>query len=147
MSGPEAARWERRFRLATRALGEGLDALEAALRSAHLPEAAVLDLRLVAEEVLTNVAAYGYDDAAEHAVALRLTVVGGVVTMEFRDDGRPFDPLAAPPPDLQPPLEARATGGLGVHLIRSLVDAAEYVRSGRENVLTLTRRVSGSGGS
>ena len=138
---------DRRFRVSTRALGEGLDALEAALRGARLPEAAVLDLRLVAEEVLANVAAYGYDDTTEHVVALRLIVAGGLVTLEFRDDGRAFDPLAAPPPDLQRPLEARAPGGLGIHLARSLVDAARYVRAGRENVLTLTRRVSGSGGS
>lgn len=147
MSGPRPSRLERRFRVATRALGQGLDALEAALRGAHLPEAAVLDLRLVAEEVLTNVAAHGYDDPAEHEVALRLTVGAGEVTLEFRDEGRPFDPLSAAPPDLQPALEARATGGLGIHLIRSLVDAAEYVRAGRENVLTLTKRVRGSGGS
>jgi anti-sigma regulatory factor (Ser/Thr protein kinase) len=138
---------DRRFRVSTRALRTGLDALEAALRGARLAEAAVLDLRLVAEEVLANVAAYGYDDTAEHSVALRLTIAGGVVTLEFRDDGRAFDPLAAAPPDLQRPLEARPAGGLGIHVIRSLVDAAEYVRANQENVLTLTRRVRGPAGS
>ena len=52
----------------------------------------------MAEEVLTNVAKYGHDDGAEHWVRVRLTLVAGEVTLEFTDDGRPFDPLAATPP-------------------------------------------------
>jgi anti-sigma regulatory factor (Ser/Thr protein kinase) len=134
---------ERQFRIATRELGPGLDALEAALRDARVPEATVLDLRLVAEEVLTNVAAYGHDDDAEHRVALGVTVAPREVTLVFTDDGQPFDPLAAEPSDLTAPIEERPVGGLGLHLIRALVDAAEYVRLGPRNVLTLKKRVGG----
>jgi phosphoserine phosphatase RsbU/P len=136
---------ERQFRILTRDLVSGLDALEAALRGERLPEATLLDLRLVAEEVLTNVAAHGHDDAAEHWVSLRLAIAAGEVTLEFRDHGRPFDPLAAAPPDLHSPLAGRPPGGLGIHLIRSLVDAAAYVRAGAENVLTLKKRLDGPG--
>ncbi len=88
---------EREFRVATRALGRGLDALEAALRGARPREETVLDLRLVAEEVLTNVAKYGHDDGEEHRVRVRLTLVADEVTLEFTDDGRPFDPLQRRP--------------------------------------------------
>ena len=137
---------EREFRVGTRELGRGLDALEAALRGERVPEATVLDLRLVAEEVLTNVAKYGHDDGAEHWARVRLTLAAGEVTLEFTDDGRPFDPLAAEPPDLAAPVEARAPGGLGILLVRSLVDAAAYVRLGSENVLTLRKRVGGPRG-
>jgi anti-sigma regulatory factor (Ser/Thr protein kinase) len=131
---------ERQFRVGTRQLGPGLDALEAALRSGRLPEEAVLDLRLVAEEILSNVAKYGHADQAKHWVRVRLELVGGEVTLEFRDDGRAFDPLAARPPDFAPDGE-RPIGGLGLELVRSLVDAAEYSRLGSENVLTLKKRV------
>ncbi len=134
---------EEHFRVGTRQLGRGLDALEAALRAGRLPEETVLDLRIVAEEVLTNIAKYGHADEAEHWVRVRLELDADDVVVEFTDDGRPFDPLAAEPPDAAPGGE-RPAGGLGLELVRSLVDAAEYARVGSENVLTLSKRVGGA---
>ena len=136
---------ERQFRVGTRQLGPGLDALEAALREARLPDEAVLDLRLVAEEVLTNVANHGHDDGAEHWVRIGFELVSGEVMLEFADDGRPFDPLAAKAREVTPGSE-RPIGGLGLELVRSLVDAAAYARVGSQNVLTLRRRVTGPEG-
>jgi anti-sigma regulatory factor (Ser/Thr protein kinase) len=133
---------ESEIRVATRALGPGCAAVEAALRKAELPDDVVLELLLAAEEVLTNVAAYAHDDGAEHWVRVTLGRTGDEVTLRFEDDGRPFDPLAAPPPDLASPVEERPAGGLGIHLVRSLVDGAEYARVGGGNVLTLRRRVT-----
>ena len=132
---------ERQFRVGTRELGRGLDALEAELRRARVREEAVLDLRLVAEEVLTNIAHYGHDDGGEHWVRLRLTLDAGEATLEFTDDGRPFDPLAAAPPGLADRDGERPVGGLGILLTRALVDGAGYARRGAENVLTLTKRL------
>ena len=125
--------------VATSELGAGLDALEAALRVERLPEAAILELRLVAEEILTNLAKYGHDDGAAHWACVGLTFVAGDVILELTDDGRPFNPLAAPPPEFS---DERPIGGLGLHLVRSLVDAAEYVRRGSQNVLILRKRAA-----
>ena len=133
---------EKQFRVGTRELGRGLDAVEDALRSASIREEAVLDLRLVAEEVLTNVAHHAYDDAEQHWIRLRLTLIADEVTLEFTDDGRPFDPLAKAPRGLPAESGEHAIGGLGIHLTLALVDAAEYARRGSENVLTLTKRLS-----
>jgi sigma-B regulation protein RsbU (phosphoserine phosphatase) len=133
---------EWQFRVGTRELGRGLDAVEDALRSASTREETVLDLRLVAEEVLTNVAHHAYDDAAQHWIRLRLTLLADEVTLEFTDDGRPFDPLAKAPRGLDADGAERAIGGLGIQLTLALVDAAEYDRRGSENVLTLTKRLS-----
>ncbi len=135
---------EEHFRVGTRQLGRGLDALEAALRAGRLPEETVLDLRVVAEEILTNVAKYAHADGAEHWVRVRLELLAGEVSLEFTDDGGAFDPLAE-----RPPVSAggeRPLGGLGLELVRSLVDAAEYARRGSENVLTLKKRVGGPEG-
>ena len=129
------------FLVSTQALGAGLSALEDALRGERLPDEAVLELRLVAEELLTNVAAYGHEGADEHWVSVELALQGADVTLRFVDDGRPFDPLAAAPPDLTVPVEHRPVGGLGVHLVRSLVDDAAYERVEGQNVLTLRKRV------
>jgi len=57
------------------------------------------------------------------------------------DDGVPFDPLAVAPPDTSLPLEQRPLGGLGIHLVRHLVDEVTYERRGDRNVLTLVKAV------
>ena len=137
---------ERQFRVGTRELGRGLDAVEAALRSACIREETVLDLRLVAEEVLTNIAHHAHDDAEQHWIRIRLTLIADELTLEFTDDGRPFDPLASTPRVRPARSGERAIGGLGIHLTLALVDAAEYARRGSENVLTLRKRLSAPDG-
>jgi anti-sigma regulatory factor (Ser/Thr protein kinase) len=133
---------EKQFLVGTRELGRGLDAAEDALQCASIREETVLDLRLVAEEVLTNVAHHAYDDAEQHWIRLRLTLLADEVTLEFTDEGRPFDPLAKAPRGLPAQSGERAIGGLGIHLALALVDAAKYARRGSENVLTLTKRLN-----
>ena len=137
---------EWQFRVGTRELGRGLDAVEDALRSASIREETVLDLRLVTEEVLTNVAHHAYDDAEQHWIRLRLTLLADEATLEFTDDGRPFDPLAKAPGGLPADSGERAIGGLGLCLTFALVDAAKYARRGSDNVLTLTKRLNAPDG-
>jgi serine/threonine-protein kinase RsbW len=62
--------------------------------------------------------------------------------VEVEDDGRPFDPLLVPPPDLTLPLERRPIGGLGIHLIRSLMDEVAYARHDGRNVLKMAKRLA-----
>jgi anti-sigma regulatory factor (Ser/Thr protein kinase) len=61
--------------------------------------------------------------------------------LEFRDGGTPFNPLAAPLPDLTSRPEEREIGGLGVLLVKALVDDATYVREGSVNILILIKHV------
>ena len=99
-----------------------------------------LDVRLVAEEVLTNFVKYAHEDNAERWVELRLVASAESLRLEFRDEGTPFNPLDAPEPDLGIAAEERTIGGLGVHLVKSLVDDASYSREGTMNVLVLVKR-------
>ncbi len=101
----------------------------------------VFHLNLVLEEILSNVMTNGYDDAEEHKIRLGLWVQAGELTLEVEDDGAPFNPLDAAPPDLQTPLEDRRIGGLGIHLVRSLTDRMEYQRKDGRNCLTLKKNV------
>ena len=117
-----------------------LDRLEALCRAAGLDEPVVLELRLVAEELVTNVAKHAYAPEAAAAMEMRVSTDAGAVSLEFRDSGRPFDPLAQPSPDLDAPLEERPIGGLGLTLLRALVDEATYAREGPVNVLRLVKR-------
>src|SRR5262245_8082360 len=117
-----------------------LDRLENVCRAAGLADAMVLELRVVAEEVLTNIAKYAYEPAVRPAVEVVLTLDSGEAVLEFRDQGKAFDPLAQPPPDLDAPLAERSIGGLGLPLVRALVEEVRYVREGATNVLRLVKR-------
>jgi anti-sigma regulatory factor (Ser/Thr protein kinase) len=95
----------------------------------------------VLEEVLANVISYGYDDAGEHEIMLRLSCTGEEITAEVEDGGRPFNPLAAAPPDTSKSLEDRPVGGLGIHLVRALMDAVEYSQQQGRNLLVMKKRI------
>lgn len=99
-------------------------------------------VNLVLEELGLNVMDYGYDDGL-HEFEIILTSEPDVLTIEIIDDGRPFDPLSdTPPPVLDGSIEDRPVGGLGVHLVRELMDELHYRREQDRNHLTLiTRRM------
>lgn len=134
---------------ATRTLGNDLaelpatlDWLEAALRAAGVGKEQTDEWRLVAEEGLSNIIRHAYTDGARHSIEVTLELDGGEIELVLRDDGRPFNPLAAPAPDLDRPPEERPEGGLGVLLLKTLVDRADYRRESGANVLRLARRAN-----
>ena len=97
---------------------------------------------ILLEELITNLTKYGYRDRPECGRAeIVLALHGGRLEIEFIDDGCEFDPLAAPPPNLEEPLETRTPGGLGLHIVRSLTDEARYERRNNTNVILLSRIV------
>jgi anti-sigma regulatory factor (Ser/Thr protein kinase) len=101
-------------------------------------------VNLALEEIVTNVISYAYDDGARHFIDVRLEMHGEEVIAEVEDDGKPFNPLEAPPPDLTTPIEDRAAGGLGIFIARSSVSTLAYVRRGGKNVLTMKKRIEPS---
>jgi serine/threonine-protein kinase RsbW len=105
----------------------------------------VTKLNLVLEEWLTNVISYGFDAGGDHRIVLDLALdESGELSARVEDDGRPFDPLSLPTPDVTVGLDERKVGGLGVLLIRRLMDDVTYSRSGDRNVLVMRKRVASS---
>lgn len=98
-----------------------------------------LALHLSLEEAVTNVVNHGYRDAQPHPISVTLGATGDRVTATITDESAPYDPLARPPVDTSAPLEERAVGGLGVHLMKKLMDDCHYERRGGKNILTLQR--------
>jgi anti-sigma regulatory factor (Ser/Thr protein kinase) len=97
-----------------------------------------MKLALVLEEAVANVIHHGLPGSPPpHRISVRLDIGADSVAAEVIDNGRPFDPTGAPPPDLSLPLEQRPPGGLGVHLMRELMDGLDYRRSGDRNILRL----------
>jgi anti-sigma regulatory factor (Ser/Thr protein kinase) len=103
-------------------------------------------LQIILDELFTNVVNYGYDVTAggEHReghIDVALSLEGDRLIVEFVDDGQPFDPLTGPLPDLDLPAETRPIGGVGIAIVRALVDETSYRREGDRNYLTLSRNV------
>jgi anti-sigma regulatory factor (Ser/Thr protein kinase) len=95
-------------------------------------------LTLSLDEIVSNVIRHGYSDTNDHVMEVRLTVHDGVVTAVVEDDGHPYDPRNSPEPDLSLPVEQRGPGGLGIYLVRQMMDTIDYARKDGRNVLTVT---------
>jgi serine/threonine-protein kinase RsbW len=107
----------------------------------EVPSRALYALNLALDEVVTNVVRHGFEDPTGQELMAQVTVQGTELTTVVSDPGRAFNPLEVAPPDLTAPLAERALGGLGVHLVRSLMDSVEYRRDNGKNVLTMRKRV------
>ncbi len=102
----------------------------------------VYALNLSLDEILTNVIYYGYEDTNEHCIIIRISLKDEVLTAEVEDDGRAFNPLEAAKPDLKKPLEERQVGGLGIHLVKNLMDTVAYKRLGGKNLLVMKKKIN-----
>jgi len=103
-------------------------------------------LSIILEELFTNSDTHGYrPEGGSITVALALSA--SLIEIDFEDDGPPFDPLSVDGPTLDAPGDERAIGGLGLHLVRSLVDEAHYHREGGRNCLHLVRRIKSVSGA
>lgn len=106
-----------------------------------IPESSVRAFQVVFDELLTNAVDYGLQD--HPTPLLRVDVQPTDLGLEawIVDNGPAFDPLRdADPPDLDLSVEDRPIGGLGIHLVKSLMDDADYRRSDGRNLLHLSKR-------
>jgi serine phosphatase RsbU (regulator of sigma subunit)/anti-sigma regulatory factor (Ser/Thr protein kinase) len=108
----------------------------------RIPERDVQALSLALDEVVTNTISHGYDDQEAHEIRVGVTLANGRLSAEVEDDGRPFNPLTAPPPDLTSDVDERPVGGLGIHLVRSLMEQVDYRRESGKNHLIMSKRLS-----
>jgi phosphoserine phosphatase RsbU/P len=108
----------------------------------QLPEAVLFAIKLTLEEIVTNAISHNFTDEREHRISIRLTLEQSVLRAEVEDDGRPFNPLEIPAPDPKQPLEERPVGGLGIHLVRTLMDEVAYRRQNSRNVLVLKKEIT-----
>ncbi|MFA6583418.1 MAG: SpoIIE family protein phosphatase [Elusimicrobiaceae bacterium] len=105
----------------------------------RLPPQVVYDLELALEELIVNIISYGYDDNRLHTITVRLALKGGTLVTEIIDTAREFNPLTQASPDMTKPLHERAVGGMGIHLVRKVMDSVSYRRERGVNIITLTK--------
>jgi len=99
------------------------------------------DLNLVLEELFTNTLKHGGGEGASEGARIVLELDGEDVVVEYSDQGAAFNPLEAPEVDLTAPLASRASGGLGIHLVRQTMQDLDYQRADGRNRLTMRRPV------
>lgn len=108
--------------------------------AAVLPPRAVMEVVLATEEVLMNIITHAYPGGrGDVRIAVEPQTAPRGLRLIVADDGIAFDPLAAPEPDLTIPLEERPIGGLGILLVKRMMDRVAYERRGGENRLTLEK--------
>jgi anti-sigma regulatory factor (Ser/Thr protein kinase) len=105
----------------------------------RIPDEAHYHLNIAVEELVLNAIKHGRCSPVEGAIRIDLRLSGTELDITITDTGIPFNPLDAPPPDLTSSLADRPIGGLGVHLVRSLMNSVEYKREGGENRLRLRK--------
>jgi len=98
-------------------------------------------VQVALDEVLSNTVRSGFTADRIGHIEVRFEMVDGVLDILVVDDGVAFDPLARADPDTRASLEARPVGGLGIYLVRQLMDSAEYERRDGQNRLRLRKRI------
>jgi len=100
-------------------------------------------IEIAAEEVFTNIVKYAYEPLQEKR-PISVSTIGSELNRKtritFEDSGRPYNPLETPAPDLEKPIAERQIGGLGVHMVKTIMDKVEYTRLDNRNILTITKK-------
>ena len=114
-------------------------ALETVMHDHGFPEEDILDTQLAVEEAVTNIIMHGYRDAGGEITVL-YRASRGIVEIQLEDRAAPFNPLSIPEPDLGGDIEDRKIGGLGIFLVRQVMDEILYRSEDGKNILILIKR-------
>ena len=117
------------------------DFVETIAEEKQLSQSMAMSLNLALEEAVTNVILYAYPDGADGLVDVEAILKEHSLEFIITDSGVPFDPTAAPEVDVTLSVEERPIGGLGIYLVRQLMDEVRYQRLGDKNVLSMTKKI------
>jgi anti-sigma regulatory factor (Ser/Thr protein kinase) len=119
-----------------------LDGLQAFWEATGFSREAAWPFQVALDEVLSNIVVHGLAGGREEAeVEVRISRSGDAVEIEVVDQAGPFDPLAVSGAPVAGGLEERPVGGLGIALVRQVMDAVTYERREGRNRLSLRRKV------
>lgn len=108
-----------------------------------IDEGMSIKLNLVVEEMFTNIVNYAYSDKEFHQIDIIIEFGGGIFSTTLIDDGKEFNPLQHKVQDLNAPVEQRQLGGLGIHLMKNIMDEYEYKRENDKNILIIKKNIIG----
>jgi len=122
-------------------LDEIRDFVAEVARDGGFNEKEIYFIQLAADEAASNVIEHAYEGVTDGKLEITCEMKDGLLTIVLLDHGKPFDPTTVRPPDLKADLSERQIGGLGIYLMRKLMDEVRYESvSNGGNTLTLTKR-------
>jgi sigma-B regulation protein RsbU (phosphoserine phosphatase) len=104
-----------------------------------IPDPIRLKMHVVIDELLMNIISYAYPDDDRHDIGIKVELSADRLKVSMVDDGIPFNPLGIETPDTELSLEEREIGGLGIHLVRKMMDRVSYQRRIDKNVITVLK--------
>ena len=107
----------------------------------RLPLKAVNAVSLALDEILTNIISYGYEEQGDHFIDIRISLQNEQIILEIEDDARQFNPLTVPEADTESAINERPIGGLGVHLVRNMMDEIHYIYKNNKNCLLMKKKI------
>lgn len=107
----------------------------------RLPHKLVFNLNLVLEEAVSNVIFYAYPKGEHHMISLSATKIENQLVFVLTDSGKPFDPTKAPDVNTTLSADERQIGGLGIFLIRQIMDKVEYLRIEGKNIFIMEKQL------
>jgi len=119
-----------------------LSQLDAFLSRNPAFEAVRADFGVALDEVVSNVVNYGYRGGSDRPIVVHVLVRAGCLEVEIVDEGEPFNPLERDAPDVTQTLDERPVGGLGIHIVKRLMDDVSYHREDGRNHLRFSKRLS-----
>jgi serine/threonine-protein kinase RsbW len=108
----------------------------------ELPQKCLLEINLGLDELFTNIISYGFGDESEHQIKFSLAKDRETLVVQVEDDGIPFNPLDAAGPVESQDLDSINIGGLGIHLVKEVMDDIDYQRVEGKNKLILKKCVA-----
>ena len=105
----------------------------------------IFEINLALDELFTNIISYGFKDDEEHVIKVTLTPDKDELCLCIEDDGMPFNPIDFETPDVSCSVEECKIGGLGIHIMKKLMDDVCYERCGDKNVLNLKKKLGDDG--
>lgn len=115
--------------------------LDELAREAQLSEQGVFHCRLALDEALTNIINHSYANRPNGMIDASIRASNGVCTISLTDFGEPYDPTRVDPPLTRDSLDEVRPGGLGLHLIRSVMDEVRYATGPTGNRLTMVKHI------
>ena len=107
-----------------------------------LPQGCLSELNLGLDELFTNIVSYSFEDETEHQIRFTLAKSKETLVVEVEDDGMPFNPLEVAVPEVSRDLDSIDIGGLGIHLMKKMMDDIDYQRIEGKNKLILKKCVA-----
>jgi len=118
------------------------EAVSAWCKGNSISAAAEFHVNLALDEIVSNIIRYGWKDGGEHYLHVRLSHLANEIRVEVEDDAAAFNPLEVPAPDLDRPLDERQVGGLGIYLVRQVMDGLSYQRLDGKNLVVMKKKTS-----